>query len=158
MMTSIHIRAAKTMDQEAIYELHQDSVRQLCGVDYSRAQIDSWLAGRQAVMYEPAIEAGRLWVAETDAGLLGFIEVDGHEVTKLFVAGRGASRGVGHALLQYALEVMRAQGVTVAYLEATLTAVPFYERQGFVAGAHGFFSHGQSPIRLEVVHMMKPLS
>lgn len=157
-MTPLTIRAAQPQEQAAIFNVHQDSVRQLCQAQYSAEQIASWLDGRRADMYAEAIAAGRLWVAEGVEGLLGFVEIQQQELTKLFVAGHGARRGVGQQLLQHALAVMQAAGVTEAYLEATLTAVPFYARHGFVAGEHSFFSHGNSPIQLEIVAMRKNLS
>jgi hypothetical protein len=59
-------------------------------------QIAMWIDGRTLKMYVNAIEHGNLWVAvDGDDEIAGFVEIDGHEVSKLFV--RGASAGTGSA-------------------------------------------------------------
>ncbi len=73
-------------------------------------------------------------------GIVGFVENDGNEVSKLFVADDNAFAGIGRALLQAALAHIARSGATTAYLESTLTAAPFYEKIGFRTTGQGFFS------------------
>jgi GNAT superfamily N-acetyltransferase len=146
------IRAATVADIDAIFEVHQSSVRQLCERDYCPQQIAMWLDGRSPDVYLEAIRKQALWVAVGDA-MAGFVEVDGAEVSKLFVAGAYAFHGVGAQLLQVALERIAAGGAPSAYLESTVTAVKFYERHGFRTVGHGFFSRGNSAVRIEIVKM-----
>ena len=115
-----------------------------------------WLDGRTPAVYEAAIDCGQLWVAAVDSGIVGFVEIDGYELSKLFVAGARSGHGVGTRLLDVGLAAIAAGGAAHAYLEATLSAVPFYERHGFHIIGTGFFSRGNSSVRIEIVKMERP--
>lgn len=150
------IRAARAAEIEAIYAVHRDSVLQLCAAHYSDAQIRGWLSGRTPAMYLPAIRDGRLWVAADDA-VIGFVEVEGNELVKLFIAGAHAQRGVGRGLLAHAVAAIAATGAREVVLEATINARAFYARHGFVEVGRGAFSHGAGGEPLEIVAMSRAL-
>lgn len=149
---TIRYRLATEADIDAIFRVHQSSVKQLCEQQYSAQQIAMWLEGRHSGVYLDAIHKATLWVADGDE-IMGFVETDGNEVNKLFVAGNHAFRGIGDELLQIGLAHIAATGAPIAYLESTVTAVEFYERNGFSVVGTGFFSRGNSPVQLEVIKM-----
>lgn len=151
------IRQALPADIDAIYRTHCDSVERLCSGQYDVRQIAMWMDGRSPSGYLDAIARGELWVAELD-GIVGFAEIEGNEMSKLFVAGEHSGRHIGARLLVCALAAIAAGGASHARLEATLTAVPFYERQGFKVTGTGYFSRGNSAVRIEIVHMEKFLA
>lgn len=156
--TDLHIRPGRTDEIEAIYAVHRDSVTALCGEHYTPAQIAMWLEGRTPVMYLDAIGRGELWVAvDGDGRVAGFVEKDDREVSKLFVRGGRAGRGVGAALLATAIAAIREAGHRSAYLEATRNACAFYGRHGFVASGEGVFSRGGGGVSIEVVKMEREL-
>ena len=99
---------------------------------------------------------GNVWLAQND-GIQGFVEVDGHEVSKLFIRGSGARQGIGRLLLEKALQQIRDAGHSRAYLEATLTAEKFYQQLGFRKIGEGTFSRGNSPVSIEIIKMERPL-
>lgn len=150
------IRAGRPDDIEQIYAVHRDSVVRLCAGHYSEAQIAGWLAGRTPAMYLAAIADGRLWVAD-DGALVGFAEIDGRELAKLFLRGDRAARGIGHRLLEHAVEAIRATGAASVVLEATINARGFYARHGFVETGRAAFSHGAGGEPLEIVKMERAL-
>ncbi|WP_407186938.1 GNAT family N-acetyltransferase [Bradyrhizobium centrosematis] len=149
---AMRIRPATESDVDFIFRVHRSSVETLCRREYSAAQLALWLDGRDPSIYLDAIRKESIWVAEGDR-IVGFVEIDGFEVTKLFVAEDGSFRGVGKQLLQTALNRIAASGAPKAYLEATLTAVKFYEKYGFRAVGQGVFTRGNSPVQLEIVKM-----
>ena len=151
MGNSVQIRQARQSDCDAIFRTHRDSVERLCAAHYTPAQLAMWMDGRSPAMYREAIERGALWVAEDD-GIAGFVENDGDELSKLFVAGGCAGRGVGAALLAVSLDAIFANAAA-ARLEATRNAVPYYQKHGFVITGEGYFSRGNSPVRIEIVKM-----
>lgn len=157
MSTSMHIRRATPADSEAIYGVHRDSVEQLCGAHYEARQIAMWMDGREPAVYLDAIDRGALWVAD-HCGIVGFVEIDGSELSKLFVAGAYSGRGIGTRLLGVALDAIATDDAEHAYLEATLSAVAFYEKHGFRITGSGFFSRGNSPVRIEIVKMERPFT
>jgi len=148
----IQIRTARRDELEPIFAVHRDSVITQCTGHYTDTQIRGWLAGRTAEMYLPAIAEGRLWVAD-DGAVIGFVEIDGRELTKLFVRGDRATRGVGRRLLDAAIAAIRAGGASLVALEATINARAFYARHGFVETGRGAFSHGAGGAPLEIVKM-----
>ena len=155
----LQIRPAHPSEIEAIFAVHRDSVSALCTAHYTPAQIAMWLDGRTPVMYLDAIGTEQLWVA-VDAGgaIAGFVEIDGREISKLFVRGARAGEGVGAHLLAHALDAIRATGAASAYLEATRNAADFYRKHGFVELGAGTFSRGTSGVVLEIVRMERALS
>lgn len=153
---TLQIRAARAGEIDEIYAVHRDSVTRLCAGHYRGAQIHGWLAGRTPAMYLAAIADGRLWVAD-DGAIAGFVEIDGRELTKLFVRSDRVARGIGPRLLEHAIEAIRASGATSVILEATLNARAFYARHGFAETGRGAFSHGAGGEPLEIVKMQRAL-
>nr|WP_315413286.1 GNAT family N-acetyltransferase [uncultured Pseudomonas sp.] len=151
-MSHLLIRAARLEDAEGIFQVHKNSVESLCHADYGPTQISMWLDGRSPETYREAIVAGNVWLACTDV-IQGFVEIDGHEVSKLFVRGQAAGQGVGARLLREALARIEAAGHAKAYLEATLTAEKFYVASGFRKIGEGTFSRGNSPVCIEIIKM-----
>lgn len=91
-------------------------------------------AARAVLILTPQdVEKGELQVFD-DGGPLGLcklvIDEDRAELDKLFVAPEAMGKGVGRALVTWAIERARAQGSTRMQIEADPDAVPFYERMG----------------------------
>ncbi|MVA19395.1 GNAT family N-acetyltransferase [Agrobacterium vitis] len=152
-MQHFEIRPATAEDCPDLFDVHRQSVRSLCNGHYTSEQIDMWLDGRHPGIYLPAIERRELWVAVSSGALLGLVEVQGNEVTKLFVSGAAAGAGVGKALLGQAIAHIRQAGERRIYLESTLTGRDFYRKLGFAEIGTGTFSHGPGTVSLEIVQM-----
>lgn len=158
MAASFRIRPGRRDDIQTIYDVHRGSVETLCADHYSTRQIELWLAGRGPDNYVAAVDAGRLHVAEQGGRIVGFVEYAPPEITKLFVVPDAASMGVGQALLEIGVDRARRDGSGPVVLEATLNAVSFYERFGFVTVGADTYSHGSEEAPpLEIVKMELPL-
>lgn len=85
--------------------------------------------------YLSYVEAGSIWVAETDTGVVGFAALDGvaRSVWALFVDPDVERNGVGKALHQRMLDWAREQGFEQLSLrtEAGTRAAQFYRRAGW---------------------------
>jgi predicted GNAT family N-acyltransferase len=66
---------------------------------------------------------------------------DGH-IGRMAVLKPWRGRGIGHSLLQRAVEVVRTIGCREAFLDAQCYAIPFYERSGFIAEGEEFMDAG----------------
>lgn len=153
-MSQLTVRLARPDEIHSIYAVHRDSVAALCANHYTPQQIAMWLDGRTPEMYLDAIARRQLWVAEDgDGAIAGFAEIDGRELSKLFIRGTSARAGVGRRLLAIAVDAIRAGGAASAYLEATRNACEFYRKHGFVEIGTGMFSRGNSGVALEIVKM-----
>ena len=76
--------------------------------------------------YENAVHT--LWVYD-DGVVKGFVQVEGREVKKLFVEPILQGKGIGSALLTYAINELQADFLWA--LEKNTKAIAFYERHGF---------------------------
>ena len=150
------IRKATLDDAAALCALHKASVRSLCAGVYSADQIEAWLASRAADLYRNAmtVEEQTKFVAQRDGRTVGFASIKGDTLKGLYVDPTHG-RGAGRILLRTAEDHARSEGIAVLSLQATLNAVPFYERHGFVAGQRGAVVRGG--LELPVVEMSKSL-
>ncbi|KIC50200.1 hypothetical protein RA29_09920 [Tateyamaria sp. ANG-S1] len=96
---------------------------------------EDFMAAARAVLQLSAqdVESKQLVVFDADGpqGLCKLVvDGGGAEINKLFVAPEGMGKGVGRALVQWAIETAHAGGATRIEIEADPGAVPFYQRMG----------------------------
>jgi putative acetyltransferase len=122
------IRRAVPSDCPSVYEAHTRAIRELCSKDYNQIQIEAWAGPRKPTDYLKPISSGRLFVAELGNKVVGFSEYDGEtkELKAVYVNPDYARRGIGTALFIRACDEARAEGLDSLWLDASLTAVPFY--------------------------------
>ncbi|SPH16729.1 putative N-acetyltransferase YjaB [Defluviimonas aquaemixtae] len=76
------------------------------------------------------LAATHVRVAVADGVPVGFVQIAGKSMEKLFVEPSRIGNGVGRALFDAALALARAAGMTELVIEADPYAVDFYERMG----------------------------
>ncbi|HEV2503485.1 MAG TPA: GNAT family N-acetyltransferase [Mesorhizobium sp.] len=141
-MTVINLRPARAGDGQAVFDVTRASVRELARSHYSESQIAGWMDERTAQTYERLIAAGSMVVAEQDGRIVGFVDAEPGEVTRLFLLAAAAGLGLGSKLLEIGIAKARQGHDGPIRVEATLNAEGFYARHGFRPIEHGFFSHG----------------
>jgi predicted GNAT family N-acyltransferase len=72
------------------------------------------------------------------------------QIGRMGVLPEWRGRGVGGALLQRILQLAEEQGTAPLFLHAQITAIPFYEKHGFVATGEIFLEAG---IEHRVMHL-----
>lgn len=106
------------------------------------------------VLDEMHTSGSQFFFAENDGELLGYLKVNtgnaqteavqgaSLEIERIYVNDEQQGRGVGKALLDFAVKEARRQGCDAVWLgvwEKNPKAIQFYERQGFVPfGSHLF--------------------
>lgn len=122
-----------------------DSIREAMNPDvYTEFYPDGWRASQQKAVEETcAAEDTNVWVAAVeDDSIAGFVVVRFHsdsnlgEIYMIAVDSDYQRRGVGTALTEFALEQMKAAGITVAMVETGgdpghAPARRTYEKLGF---------------------------
>ena len=156
MPDSIALRVATPADSEALFAVHRDSVQHLCAPAYPPAQLQVWFEGRSAAMYRPAIDAGRIWLAECNGGVLGFVGFVPGEVTLLFVRAQASGSGLGRRLLGLGIEKAQAGFEGPLKVVATRNSQRFYAAHGFVAVADHTIVRGDPALHFAVVEMQRP--
>jgi putative acetyltransferase len=126
------LRTATAADRASICGVHRSSARSLGGGFYTHEEIERWVHALTPDRYTTYID--RIVVAEEDGAIVGFAWMgDDGRLHALYVAPGAAGKGVGSALLQQVEQLAAERGLTSVHLEASLNAVPFYERHGFTA-------------------------
>jgi ribosomal protein S18 acetylase RimI-like enzyme len=164
-----------------IAQVYHASISELCSHDYEQEVIQAWLEASNPDARKRYIESGCLWVVEsfsrtqfdltsnhssTENGTLvqghqtnelaGFMVTVPGELISLFIHPDFSGLGVGKKLAEIGIQFAQ-KGHKVIRLEATLTAVPFYQKLGFVAQSRGFYSHGKASLNIPVVNMILTL-
>ncbi len=147
------VRQAITADRASICGVHRSSARSLGGGFYTHEQVERWVSVMTPDRYTPHID--NIVVAEEHGSIVGFawLGEDG-TIHAVYVAPGAAGKGVGSALLKRVEEIAAERGHQSVTLEASLNAVPFYERHGFVAeGATSF--HPAPDVEIRATKMSK---
>ncbi len=147
------IRIALPDDALAIHDLHTRSVRGLCTRDYPKEVIEGWLLGRSPDGYK-GIAKQEMYVFEESSAIRGFSHVAPNCIVALFVDPDHARRGVGRALFEHALALIRASGTIPVPFEATITALPFYLKMGCTEVRRSFVE--KNHVKVETVLMQLP--
>lgn len=147
------LRPARAGDGARVFEVTRQSVIGLAKAHYSPAQIDGWMGARTPAYYEELIAKGHMIVAERDGVVVGFVDAEPGEVTRLFLMPDAAGAGLGARLLSIGIDKARTGHVGPIKVEATVNAEGFYRRHGFRTVGKGYFSHGIGGDPIEIVHM-----
>ena len=129
----ITLRPFRQDDAPALLALFRDTIRRVNSRDYFPAQIAAWASddidtdrwfGRFIGRFVPvAEEAGRP---------VGFAELEpGGHIDRVYISAEHQRRGIGRQLLAAVVAEARRVGLARLFTEASITARPFFEAQGF---------------------------
>ena len=127
------IRDYEAGDAPEIVRLFFETVRSVTRANYSDEQLEAWAPGVPDPEEWHARMAGRrTLVAEEGGEVVGFaeLEYDGR-LDMLYVRKDAVGRGVGRRLYEAVEREARGQGLGWIFTEASITARPFFEQQGF---------------------------
>ena len=129
------IRAYQAGDASAIVRLFYETVHSVNRADYSEEQVEAWapdMPNQQAWHARMSEPARRTLVAAENDEVVGFAELedDGH-LDMLYLRGDVVGRGVGRRLYEAVEGEAKDSGLGRIFTEASVTARPFFERNGF---------------------------
>jgi putative acetyltransferase len=132
-MSQVQIRPYTPADLNVIIDLFNDSVRNVASRDYSPAQIDAWApVAVNTSQWSERLARKPTFVAEYQSEAVGFsdLEPSGH-IDMLFVHSGRQGLGVARSLLDHILVQARRHNLPMLSTDASITARPFFERNGF---------------------------
>lgn len=132
-------RRSTKQDSEAVFEITSASVNCLSPYPYPKEVVDTWMTGRTGADYLEDCSNHEIWIAEHDEIPIEFAHAVPGELKRLFVYVRYAGKGVGAALMERALLDAQQNESGAIKIDATLNAVPFYEKWGFKQIGKSFF-------------------
>ena len=130
------IRRARVSDAERVWKVHTASIRRFCSKAYTPEQIEEWTGALAPDRYLDGIRTLEFIVAEMDGQVEGFciLNLETGELHAIYLSPVAAGKGLGRELMGWAEETAREHGWTELFLKATLNAVSFYEKCGFLPG------------------------
>ena len=129
------IRRARQEDCQSIGNVHSAAVSGIRTDLYTPEEIQAWAVPKKPESYEEYIHSREFFVADEGEVIVGFgvLNPENTVVEPVYVSPLAGRRGIGLALLRKLEERARALGLGVLRLNASLNAVPFYKRVGYVA-------------------------
>ena len=134
------LRPYRTADAAPLLDLFQDTIRRVNCRDYAPAQIAAWTSEIQLAVWVARLESRWCVVAEMRNGQLGgFVDLEtaraceslGVHLDRFYVSADQQRRGIGRSLLAAAVEQAAIMNMPRIYTEASITARPFFQSQGF---------------------------
>jgi putative acetyltransferase len=161
----LDLRRATEADIDAMADAHVDSILRLGSQFYASAIVNEWARVVNPGLYLQAMGRREVFFIATGAVdgrpmVLGFSSdyvIDGTtHGTSAYVRPVAARRRVGSRLLRLAESFGKARGATAVQIEASLGAVEFYKRHGFIETERGDVAL-PSGFRMPCVFMRKEL-
>ncbi len=128
------IRRYKSGDEQDIARIYHDAIYQLAAGDYTQQQLDAWANPPvNCEHWKNRCRAKQPFVKELDGRVVGFMELDpdGH-IDCAFVDPACSRMGVMSEIMGEAKNTARKMNLPKLFVEASKTALPFFEHHGFV--------------------------
>ena len=127
------IRAATIEDLSKILEINLRSIFEICVSHYKLEVLKQWVGSRSEASFSRSFYRRQLFVAEEeeDGQLCGFLDVTPGEILAIYTEPSRERQGIGRKLLFRGIEEA-LKGKCEVVLNASLNAVTFYEKYGFV--------------------------
>lgn len=127
----MNIRPANVKDLSKILEINLRSIFEICVSHYELEVLKQWVGNRSEASFSRSFSRHQLYVAEDEGCVCGFMDVAPGEIFAIYTLPGKERRGIGRQLLSRGIEEA-SKGSREVVLNASLNAVTFYEKFGFV--------------------------
>ncbi len=128
----VNFRKATLDDLEAIHAIRRAAILGITSNELSRTECCTWAERRSPEHFAPRVEA--VVIVEDESGeAIAWGASVGHRVEGIYVHPESGGRGIGRQLMSALEEQIREHGNSSARLAASLNAVAFYEKLGYIA-------------------------
>ena len=129
----INIRKYVKSDSKALWDIYYNTIHSVNSNDYSQEQIEAWAPSNipMDIWHQKMVAISPI-IAEIDGVIVGYTDLqpDGL-LDHFFCHHQYQGVGVGRALMNHIFDCAEDRGISRLYSEVSVTARPFYERQGF---------------------------
>lgn len=129
----ILVREFDERDAEAVSRLIRDNLIEVNSRDYDGKVIDYMYDLFSPAYLRKIARERAVLVAEVNGRVLGVVSLNGDEICTLYVSPEAHGQRIGERLLHEIEDVALSRHLHVVYLSASLTAVRFYEKMGYVS-------------------------
>ncbi|QBX41039.1 GNAT family N-acetyltransferase [Pseudomonas fluorescens] len=151
------IRRATPDDAQIAFDIRRLAIRHQCIGAYSQQQMLDWTKGAAEDGYDTLMAKHFYLVCtEGEPVATGMLDLEQHEIGAIFIRPDFMQRGLGKRVLFFLEDLARELGLAEVCLDATLNAVDFYRRCGYIGEGSAIY---QSPsgLQLACVPMVKKL-
>lgn len=130
----MQITLCQPEDLTQVRELFRSTIQTVNSKDYNPQQIQVWSSSADdPTRWEDRLVTQHFLIAKIGDQVVGFgtMKPDGYLDT-LFVHHRFQRKGIAQALLNHLLEYAHSQHIETIWSEASITALPFFDKNGFV--------------------------
>ncbi len=116
----------------ALAELFYQTVHAVCTADYTPAQLDAWADGKVDVAaWDKSFLRHDTLVARMNGEIVGFADLDGGYLDRLYIHKDHQRQGVATALVQALEKLAVSRGELCMTTHGSIMARPFFEKQGY---------------------------
>lgn len=126
-------RQFQSSDVNQIAQLFHDTIRTVNLGDYTEQQVKAWAPDDIHFRdWEAKCSSTYTMVAESEGVIAGFAKLEAHGHIDCFYCHKDLQgQGIGKLLFNEIEKEARKQGLTTLFVEASITAKPFFEKMGF---------------------------
>jgi len=127
------LREYKSSDCAIMARLFYDTVHTVNAKDYTNEQLDVWATGNVDLKaWDHSFLAHNTLIAEIEGTIVGFADMDNNGyLDRLYIHKDFQRRGIAYALVNELERRARNTGLSNFVTYASITAKPFFERQGY---------------------------
>lgn len=124
------IREASLEDLDNLLKLFVESIKATCSSDYNPAQIQAWTASvNDRKKWELKIQQQYFILAVLSSEIVGFASLrEDDYLDMMYISHSYQGAGIAKKLLSHIIKMSKGSTIST---HASLTARPFFERQGF---------------------------
>lgn len=129
----IKLRKYTPEDCPALAELFYSTVHTVNSADYSKEELDAWADGKVNLSeWDKSLRSHNTVIAEASCGIVGFGDMDENGyLDRLYVRWDYQRKGTAGAIVSELERHAAARGVRRFSTHASITALPFFEKQGY---------------------------
>jgi len=162
-MNAISIRNAVREEWPTVLAIHYRAIHEIASTDYPEEILNAWgtpVGQPDFTKFDEKLKHGQvIIVAEIEGMLVGFGELipDKNELLAVYVNPDYVRQGVGTAILHELENIARKKQLPFLQMAASLTAVPFYEDNGYSSVERDAYTL-QTGVSMDCVRMRKELT
>lgn len=136
-LTEITLRLAERNDLECLQAIYKETIDHTCTNDYDPEQREVWKQGTENLeRWTAAIDSQYFIMAEVDGNPAGFGSLkDSDYIDFMYTSKHYLRRGIAQTVYDQLQEKAVKMGTKSLTADVSKTAMPFFERQGFVVSA-----------------------
>lgn len=141
----MHLRTYESSDCEALARLFHETVHTVNAADYTQKQLNAWAPDEVDLQaWDRSLSEHRTIVAVEGDKIVGFGDMNASGyLDRLFVSKDHQRKGIASAICD---ELERGAKGTAITTRASITALPFFERRGYVVMAERQIERGGIPL------------